>query len=189
MTHETRPIHLFRPTRGKTRLFHYKDILEAKNFKPFADTFFCILTYNPEARRMADTHGEIRLGASHQAELPACHATAAEQSCGDSEALLWDCTAIADTNLFAYLQAARSVAAFAGMCERGSQEDMLEAVQSDATTIQALSVLNDASYNTSRAIRQLVKRQTPKGLCRVDQKWCDEDQVSFSGDFEGSLQG
>jgi len=75
------------------------------------------------------------------------------------------------------------------MCERGSQEDMLEAVQSDATTIQALSVLNDASYNTSRAIRQLVKRETPKGLCRVDQKWCDEDQVSFSGDFEGSLQG
>ena len=87
MTHETRATHLFRSTRGKTRLFHYKDILEAKNFKPFADTFFCILTYNPEARRMADTHGEIRLGASHQATLPACHViaarpTEAEQSCG-----------------------------------------------------------------------------------------------------------
>ena len=75
------------------------------------------------------------------------------------------------------------------MCERGSQEDMLEAVQSDSTTIHALNVLNDSSYNTSRAFRQLVKHKTPKGLCRVDQKWCDEDQVNFSGNFEGSLQG
>lgn len=131
---------------------------------------------------MADTHGEIRLGPSHQVELPAYHMitgplSEAEQRCDDTETVLWNCEAITDTNLFAFLQAARSVAAFAGMCERGSQDDMLEAVQSDSTTIHALNVLNESSYNSSQAIKKLVKHRTPKELCRMDQKWCEEDQV------------
>ncbi len=105
--------------RGKSRVFHYQDILDAKNFKPFADTFFCILTYNPEARRLANTNGEIRVGPSHQAKFMPCSEiteplSEAEQRCDMSETVLWDYKAITDTNLFAYLQAARSIAAFAG---------------------------------------------------------------------------
>jgi len=100
-------------------VFHYQDILDAKNFKPFADTFFCILTYNPEARRLANTNGEIRVGPSHQAKFSPCHKltaplSEAEARCDASETVLWDYKAISDTNLFAYLQSARSIAAFAG---------------------------------------------------------------------------
>ena len=32
--------------------------------------FFFTLSYNPETRRLASTQGEIRIGASHQANLP-----------------------------------------------------------------------------------------------------------------------
>ena len=60
------------------------------------------------------------------------------------------------------------------MCERGNQEDMLEAAQSDSTTIHALNTLNDSNYNTNKAMKILIKHQTPKNL---EQKWCEEDQV------------
>lgn len=64
--------------RGKCRVQHYQDIVEAsRHFRAFADAFFCTLTYNPEARRLANTQGEIRVGASHQAKLPPCLDSAA----------------------------------------------------------------------------------------------------------------
>ena len=31
----------------------------------------CFSSYNPETRRLASTQGEIRVGTSHQAKLPA----------------------------------------------------------------------------------------------------------------------
>ncbi len=61
------------------------------------------------------------------------------------------------------------------MCERGSQDDMYGAAQSDSTTINALNVLNEAGYNTSRAMKILIKNKTPKTL---EQRWSDEDQVN-----------
>ncbi len=48
-----------------------------------------------------------------------------------------------DHQLLDYLQSARSLAAFAGMCDRGQDEDMYEAASSDLTTMQALGVLHE----------------------------------------------
>jgi arginine-glutamic acid dipeptide repeat-containing protein len=45
---------------------HYPDIFQAKDFRPLADSFFYILGYNPETKRLATTQGEIRVGPSHQ---------------------------------------------------------------------------------------------------------------------------
>jgi len=53
---------------------------------------------------------------------------------------------------------------------------MYDAAQSDTTTIHALQVLNEAGYNTAKALKLLVKCQTPKNL---DQKWLEEDQKKF----------
>ena len=75
-----------------------------------------------------------------------------------------------------YLQAARSIAAFAGMCDRGLPEDMYEVAQRDDTTINALNVLHSHDYDCKRAIQALVKCPIPKG---IDRKWCDDDQKKF----------
>ncbi len=185
--------------RGKCRVYHYQDILEAKDFNPYPDTFFCTLTYNPEARRLANTQGEIRVGASHQAKLPVCRSGLQPQdipeSCELWEQVKWQCKAD-DDNLLTYLQAARSIAAFAGMCDRGNADDMYDAAQRDDTTINALNIvkhlfclvqfvdqltnfgfekLHENNYDTNLALQCLVKCPILKG---IDRKWNEDDQVS-----------
>jgi arginine-glutamic acid dipeptide repeats protein len=167
--------------RGKCRVFHFEDILEAKNFKPFADTFFCILTYNPEARRLANIQGEIRVGASHQVKLPPCQTYRNDKEltdlCNSWEHCMWKCKKIKDSSLYTYLQAARSVAALAGICDRGSMDDMYEAAQCDTTSLHAMTVLHDTGYDTEKALKVLVKtNQTSK---MFEKKWCEEDQKKF----------
>ena len=135
------------PNRGKCKVFHYHDIFEAKEFNPYPDTFFCTLTYNPESRRMANTQGEIRVGASHQAKLPVCNSSLdvneRAEKCSDYEECKWLCDQMLtdDTSLLTYLQAARSIAAFAGMCDRGNTDDMYDAAQRDETTQNALNIV------------------------------------------------
>ena len=143
-------ISFFASFRGRCRVAHYQDIEEARAFKPDPDTFFYILTYNPEARRLANTQGEIRVGPSHQAKLPLLKSFPSpttlthahnndDDVCSLREELLWR-NKTSDIDLSMYLQAARSIAAFAGMCDRGLPEDMYEVAQRDDTTINALTV-------------------------------------------------
>lgn len=49
---------------------------------------------------------------------------------------------ILDTDLLMYLRAARSMAAFAGMCDGGCPEDGANAASRDDTTINALDVVS-----------------------------------------------
>jgi arginine-glutamic acid dipeptide repeat-containing protein len=168
--------------RGRCCVAHYQDIQEAGAFKPDPDTFFYILTYNPEARRLANTQGEIRVGPSHQAKLPLLKVFSSsllsnnnDDLCSLREELLWK-NKTSDIDLSMYLQAARSIAAFAGMCDRGLAEDMYEVAQRDDTTINALSVLHNHDYDCTRAIQALVKCPISKS---IDRKWSDDDQKKF----------
>ena len=63
------------------------------------------------------------------------------EKCELWEQIKWKCK-ISDTNLLTYLQAARSIAAFAGMCDRGNTDDMYDAAQRDDTTINALNLVS-----------------------------------------------
>ncbi|CAF3675846.1 unnamed protein product [Adineta steineri] len=169
--------------KGRCRVAHYQDIEEARAFKPDPDTFFYILTYNPEARRLANTQGEIRVGPSHQAKLPLLKSYSSssltngvnDDICSLREELLWK-NKTSDIDLSMYLQAARSIAAFAGMCDRGLPEDMYDVAQRDDTTINALTTLHNHDYDCKRAIQSLVKCPIPKG---IDRKWSDDDQKKF----------
>ncbi|CAF1085263.1 unnamed protein product [Adineta ricciae] len=170
--------------KGRCRVAHYQDIEEARAFKPDPDTFFYILTYNPEARRLANTQGEIRVGPSHQAKLPLLKSYSPstltnglndEMPSSLPEELLWK-NKTSDIDLSMYLQAARSIAAFAGMCDRGLPEDMYDVAQRDDTTINALNTLHNHDYDCKRAIQSLVKCPIPKG---IDRKWSDDDQKKF----------
>jgi hypothetical protein len=60
---------LFGVNRGVCRVQHITDIQGAEKYSPFKDSFFYILGYNPETRRLASTQGEIRVGPSHQVNI------------------------------------------------------------------------------------------------------------------------
>ena len=146
------------------------------------DLPFTTLTSNPEKRTLANTQGEIRIGPSHQAKLPLLKVFSSVGSNNNHderdslpEELLWK-NQTSDIDLSMYLQAARSIAAFAGMCDRGLPEDMYEVAQRDDTTINALTILHHHDYDCKRAIQALVKCPIPKG---IDRKWSDDDQKKF----------
>ncbi|XP_064459596.1 arginine-glutamic acid dipeptide repeats protein-like isoform X2 [Ornithodoros turicata] len=91
------------------------------------------------------------------------------------EELRWT-PGVPDCDLMMYLRAARSMAAFAGMCDGGSAEDGCLAASRDDTTINAMDLLHDSNYDTGRALQALVKNPVPRG---IDKKWTEEDQKRF----------
>lgn len=105
-----------------------------------------------------------------------------------------------DGDLVMYLRAARSMAAFAGMCDGGSAEDGCIAASRDGTTINAMDVvsvelfntvlvnrvleilygfyfqLHDSGYDPGKALQALVKCPVPKS---IEKKWTEEETVSL----------
>ena len=98
------------------------------------------------AREDEERFGEIRVGPAHQARLPECRADTEPndmpEKCEQLEELRWKPSGLADCDLKMYLRAARSMAAFAGMCDGGSAEDGCLAASRDDTTINALQKVN-----------------------------------------------
>lgn len=60
-----------------------------------------------------------------------------------------------DADLLMYLRAARSMAAFAGMCDGGCPEDGANAASRDDTTINALDVVRNICYLLSLVLEIL----------------------------------
>lgn len=75
-----------------------------------------------------------------------------------------------------YLRAARSMAAFQGLCDGGSPEDGCLAASRDDTTINALDMLHDSGYDPGKALQALVKCPVPKG---IDKKWTEDETKKF----------
>ncbi|KAL3861507.1 hypothetical protein ACJMK2_007536 [Sinanodonta woodiana] len=166
--------------RGKCRVAHYPDTRAAQGFRPTQDNFYYILGYNPETKRLATTQGTIRVGSMYQARMPECKPEVVPQDmpekCEGLEELRWQPQSVLDGDLMMYLRAARSVAAFAGMCDGGSTEDGCQAASMDETTIKAMSMLHTFDYDTGRALQALVKSPA---LRTMDKKWTDEDAKRF----------
>ncbi|XP_019478017.1 arginine-glutamic acid dipeptide repeats protein-like isoform X1 [Meleagris gallopavo] len=162
--------------RGKCNISHFSDIFAAREFKARVDSFFYILGYNPETRRLNSTQGEIRVGPSHQAKLPDLQPFPSPD--GDTvtqhEELVW-MPGVNDCDLLMYLRAARSMAAFAGMCDGGSTEDGCVAASRDDTTLNALNTLHESNYDAGKALQRLVKKPVPK---LIEKCWT-EDEVDL----------
>ncbi|XP_059111412.1 arginine-glutamic acid dipeptide repeats protein isoform X1 [Peromyscus eremicus] len=163
--------------RGKCNISHFSDIFAAREFKARVDSFFYILGYNPETRRLNSTQGEIRVGPSHQAKLPDLQPFPSPD--GDSvtqhEELVW-MPGVSDCDLLMYLRAARSMAAFAGMCDGGSTEDGCVAASRDDTTLNALNTLHESSYDAGKALQRLVKKPVPK---LIEKCWTEDEVKRF----------
>ncbi|XP_052034196.1 arginine-glutamic acid dipeptide repeats protein isoform X3 [Apodemus sylvaticus] len=163
--------------RGKCNISHFSDIFAAREFKARVDSFFYILGYNPETRRLNSTQGEIRVGPSHQAKLPDLQPFPSPD--GDTvtqhEELVW-MPGVSDCDLLMYLRAARSMAAFAGMCDGGSTEDGCVAASRDDTTLNALNTLHESSYDAGKALQRLVKKPVPK---LIEKCWTEDEVKRF----------
>ncbi|XP_067423415.1 arginine-glutamic acid dipeptide repeats protein isoform X2 [Emydura macquarii macquarii] len=163
--------------RGKCNISHFSDIFAAREFKARVDSFFYILGYNPETRRLNSTQGEIRVGPSHQAKLPDLQPFPSLD--GDTvtqhEELVW-MPGVNDCDLLMYLRAARSMAAFAGMCDGGSTEDGCVAASRDDTTLNALNTLHESNYDAGKALQRLVKKPVPK---LIEKCWTEDEVKRF----------
>merc|ERR1719166_296727 len=163
--------------RGKCDVTHCTDIMAVKQFDPADDAFFYTLSYNPETRRLASTQGEIRVGTSHQAKLPPWEGEVPPIGRPDRyEELSWAPGRTHDHDLLMYLRAARSMAAFAGMCDGGSTDDGCFAASRDDTTANALNVLHESNYDTGAALQMLVKNPVPVGL---EKQWSEDETRRF----------
>lgn len=163
--------------RGKCGVTHCLDIITVKQFEPNDDAFFYTLSYNPETRRLASTQGEIRVGPSHQAKVPKFEGDIPPIGRPDRyEELTWEPGRTHDHDLLMFLRAARSMAAFAGMCDGGSTEDGCYAASRDDTTANALNVLHDCEYDTGTALQTLVKNPVPTGLGK---EWSEDENRRF----------
>ncbi|XP_071549730.1 uncharacterized protein Gug isoform X2 [Panulirus ornatus] len=166
--------------RGLCRVDHYSDIHSVRDFMPEDNAFFYILGYNPETRRLASTQGEIRVGPSHQAKLPEYRGNVIVEErpevCADWEEQRWVPGASRDTDLLMYLRAARSMAAFAGLCDGGSTTDGCTAASRDDTTINALEMLHNSDYDHGKALQALVKCPVPDG---IEKKWSEDERKRF----------
>ncbi|KAJ8258875.1 hypothetical protein COCON_G00178870 [Conger conger] len=163
--------------RGKCSIAHFSDIFAAREFKARVDSFFYILGYNPETRRLNSTQGEIRVGPSHQAKLPELQPfpSPGGHPVTENEELVW-MPGVNDCDLLMYLRAARSMAAFAGMCDGGSTEDGCLAASRDDTTLNALNTLHESNYDAGKALQRLVKKPVPK---LVEKSWSEEEVKRF----------
>ncbi|KRX80275.1 Arginine-glutamic acid dipeptide repeats protein [Trichinella sp. T6] len=169
---------LLRVLKGKSHVQHYKEISSAREFQPHPDHFYYILGYNPETNRLATIQGEIRVGLTYQARLPEYKSD--NDSCEEEEAaretLVWAPNRIADSDLVVFLQAARSMAAFAGMCDSGSTEDGCLAAARDQITINAFNALHRNDYDTGKALQELVKNPLPLS---ADKRWSEEETADL----------
>ncbi|XP_031587289.1 arginine-glutamic acid dipeptide repeats protein isoform X1 [Oreochromis aureus] len=128
-------------------------------------------------RSLNSTQGEIRVGPSHQAKLPELQPRPAPglQTQTESEELMWT-PGVNDCDLLMYLRAARSMAAFAGMCDGGSTEDGCLAASRDDTTLNALNMLHASHYDAAKALQRLVKKPLPK---LIEKCWSGDDVKRF----------
>ena len=117
------------------------------------------------------------MGTSHQAKLPPWEGEVPPIGRPDRyEELSWAPGRTHDHDLLMYLRAARSMAAFAGMCDGGSTDDGCFAASKDDTTANALHVLHDCGYDTGAALQKLVENPVPVGL---EKQWTEDETRRF----------
>ncbi|TRY75535.1 hypothetical protein TCAL_07126 [Tigriopus californicus] len=164
--------------RGKCVVHHCMDLKALKEFHPEEDVFFYTLSYNPETRRLASTQGEIRVGASHQAKLPEYKGQVPIERRPEpwGEEIAWCPERIHDHDLLMFLRAARSMAAFAAMCDGGSPEEGISAASRDGITAQAIRTLHECDYDTGKALQSLLKTPFPEDIFR---RWHEEEVKCF----------
>ena len=167
--------------RGKCTVYHCQDIKAVVDFIPLDNTFFFMLAYNPETRRLASTQGEIRVGASHQADCPEyTPEVPIEDRPEPEEELTWEPSRIHDHDLLMFLRAGRSMAAFAAMCDGESPDEGFVIASKDGICANAIQLLHDNEYDTGKALQSLLKTPySDYGGADPARRWPEDDVKDF----------
>nr|CDJ88933.1 Bromo adjacent region and ELM2 and Zinc finger domain containing protein [Haemonchus contortus] len=153
-TSDTTAFHSISSLRGKCTITFVKDIRSLGDCDLSKDnTFFSCLSYNQESSRLASVQGEIRVGASYQAKLPA------EASCSvadepDRDELLYRPGMIDPSTEDKYIKLARSFRMFAMMETRMMDTEKHSRV-SDLLFDDALTTLHRCGYKFDEALKEM----------------------------------
>ncbi|CBY24184.1 unnamed protein product [Oikopleura dioica] len=168
--------------RGLCTIHYHKSLDEVvSKYTVEDDSFFCILGYNPQKRVIAclDKAERGMFNAAENNMIP--EAVPYVPQPGDDsedetplETLTWRPN-VADSDLVMYLRAARSMAAFAGMCDGGAS-DACNTATRDATTLNAIDVLQNCNGKVDLALEKLCQNPMPTIPQRM---WTDEDIRAF----------
>jgi len=178
------------------KILYYKSLEEAveKFDETVENTFFYILGFNPQKRVIVcQTDREVERvrqihhwtaaerGKYNQSKyIPRCEPfpvyTVEEATAPDDEfeTLTWK-PGVADNDLVMYLRAARSMAAFAGMCDGGPTDACVTATR-DATTLNAIDILTQCNGKVDLALEKLCQNPMPIIPQRM---WCEDDTKAF----------
>eukprot|EP00111_Clytia_hemisphaerica_P008651 TCONS_00025296-protein len=176
--------------RGHARCNPFNDVKDyMMEYIADKDSWYYILRYNPDTRRMANAKGEIRIGASHQATLPTCieyHKRSKEdlkelhQTC--MEDIIWDPQGIANSKLVVYLRAAGSITSYSGYWQNTQEsgpciiDKNLNMVSQDLPIQYSYDMLHGHNYDLSTALQDLVCNPSPKKTMR---SWSDDERKKF----------
>ncbi|ETN74096.1 GATA zinc finger [Necator americanus] len=154
----TRVVHLLsreaNVLRGKCEIAFVKDIRSLGGCDLSKEnTFFSCLSYNQESSRLASVQGEIRVGASYQAKLPA-EATCSVADEADRDELLYRPGMIDPGTEDKYIKLARSFRMFAMMETRMLDTEKHSRV-SDLLFDDALTTLHRCGYKFDEALKEM----------------------------------
>ncbi|KAK6736253.1 hypothetical protein RB195_019121 [Necator americanus] len=153
-TSETTAFHSISSLRGRCEIAFVKDIRSLGGCDLSKEnTFFSCLSYNQESSRLASVQGEIRVGASYQAKLPA-EATCSVADEADRDELLYRPGMIDPGTEDKYIKLARSFRMFAMMETRMLDTEKHSRV-SDLLFDDALTTLHRCGYKFDEALKEM----------------------------------
>ncbi|KAL6734612.1 hypothetical protein Aduo_005136 [Ancylostoma duodenale] len=153
-TSDTTAFHSISSLRGKCEIAFVKDIRSLGDCDLSKEnTFFSCLSYNQESSRLASVQGEIRVGASYQAKLPA-EATCSVADEPDRDELLYRPGMIDPGTEDKYIKLARSFRMFAMMETRMMDTEKHSRV-SDLLFDDALTTLHRCGYKFDEALKEM----------------------------------
>ncbi|KHJ99558.1 GATA zinc finger [Oesophagostomum dentatum] len=153
-TSDTTSLHSIACLRGKCEITFVKDIQSLGDCDLTKENaFFSCLSYNQESSRLASVQGEIRVGASYQAKLPA-EATCSVADEADRDELLYRPGMIDPGTEDKYIKLARSFRMFAMMETRMLDTEKHSRV-SDLLFDDALTTLHRCGYKFDEALKEM----------------------------------
>ncbi|UYV75500.1 MTA1 [Cordylochernes scorpioides] len=158
--------------------------------KPYKDTFFYSLVYDPQQKTILADKGEIRIGPRYQADIPPLLVGPDERRSEELEDLVYSPThSLTDRQIDQFLVLCRSVGTFARAldCSSSVKQPSLHmsaaAASRDITLFQAMSILHKHKYDLAAAVGSLVPQGGPL-LCRDEM---EEWSASEANLFEEAL--
>ena len=189
---ETLPATLIR---GKCSVTLLSEVETIPSYTERPDAFFYALVYDPHQKTLVADRGEIRIGSSYQATVPALLKEGEEESQEEEERKLEEKVWDPDNQLEAadidkFLIISRSVGTFARAldCSSSVKQPSLHmsaaAASRDITLFHAHGLLHKHKYNLSDAIKALVPGTGPM-LCRDEMEdWSASEANLFEEAIE-----